>query len=160
TGAPIKIHNLDVTLEHVPPGLAVVGTDPPQVNVTIEGPDDQLRELRFEVATQSSDLGAFADLTNLKEGLQKAPLSVRGLPDGLQMSQVEPDKVQVTLDRILSKEVTVEPRFAGSQPDGYKIVGVRVEPDVVTVTGPESVVNKIEKVTTTTVSLNSQTKTF
>jgi YbbR domain-containing protein len=160
TGAPIKIHNLDVTLEKVPPNLAVIGTDPPQVNVTIEGPDDQLRELRFEVATQSSDLGAFADLSNLKEGLQKAPLTVRGLPDGLRLAKVEPDKVQVTLDLIRSKDVPVEPRFAGSLPDGFKLAGARVDPDVVTVTGPESVVNKIEKVTTTTVSLNNQTKTF
>lgn len=158
--APVKIHNVDVTLENVPPQLAVTSTDPTQVSVTITGPEDELRELRFEVATQSSDLIAIANLNDLKEGVQLARLSVRGLPDGVTLLRVDPDTVRVTLDPIRTREVPVEPRFAGSLPEGYKLTGAYTEPATVTLSGPESVISKIDKVTTTTVSLNNRYGSF
>ena len=160
TGTPVKIHNLDVTLENVPPGLAVTGTDPTQVNIMVQGPDDQMRELRFEMATQSSDVAAYADLSNLKEGVQLARLLVRGLPDGVSLQKVEPEAVQVTLDPIVTRDVKVEPRFAGTLPDGYKLAGVTSDPEMVRLTGPESYLDKIDKVATTTVSLNNRFGTF
>lgn len=161
TGAPIKIHGLDVALDKVPPGLAVTTTDPGQVAITVEGPEDQLRELRFETATQSSDLAVYADLSNLKEGVQFAPLLVRGLPDGVVLRKVEPaDAVRVTLDPIGTREVPVEPRFAGELPQGYKLTAAYTDPGTVTISGPETVISKIEKVTTTTVSLNNRTGSF
>src|SRR3954470_25042246 len=82
-GDPVQLRNLVVTLANVPPGLAVTEADRNPATVTVEGPDDLLRELRFEVATQSTDLAAYADLSNLKEGVQVARLDVRGLPDGV-----------------------------------------------------------------------------
>ena len=158
--APITIHNLEVALENVPPQLAVTSSEPIQVDISVSGPEDELRDLRFEVATQSSDLLAYADLSNLKEGVQRAPLRVRGLPEGVELRGVEPEVVRVLLDPIVSKVVPVEPLFAGTPPDGYKMTGARFEPDVVTLSGPGSVIEKIDKVTTTTVSLNNRFASF
>jgi hypothetical protein len=160
TGAPVPIRNLVVTLANVPPGLAVTDTDHTQATIMVEGPDDLLRELRFEVATQSTDLAAYADLTNLKEGVQVARLEVRGLPDGVTLRHVDPEAVRVTLDQIVTREFEVDPRFAGALPGGYKLSSIESDPPTVHLTGPTSFLDKIEKVPTTTVSLSNRTESF
>src|SRR5688500_6737680 len=158
--APITIHNLPVALENIPPQLAITSFEPTQVDITISGPEDELRDLRFEVATQSSDLLAYADLANLTEGVQLPQLTVRGLPEGVKLHRVEPRTARGTLDPSESRAVPVEPLFAGTPPDGYQVTSVRFEPELVTLSGPQSVVGKIERVTTTTVRLNNRSESF
>ena len=158
--APITIQNVAVSLDSLPPQYAVTSTDPTEVSVTVQGPEDQLRELRIAVATRSSDMMAHADLANLTEGVQLARLTVKGLPDGVTLKKIEPDSVRVTLDPIRTKVVKVEPRFAGSLPDGYKLTSAKTEPEAVTLSGPQTILDTIDKVTTTTVSLNNRTASF
>lgn len=158
--APITIQNVAVSLDSLPPQYAVTSTDPTEVSVTVQGPEDQLRELRIAVATRSSDMMAHADLANLTEGVQLARLTVKGLPNGVTLKKIEPDSVRVTLDPIRTKVVKVEPRFAGTLPDGYKLTSARTEPESVTLSGPQTILDTIDKVTTTTVSLNNRTASF
>jgi len=158
--APITIQNVAVTLDSLPPQFAVTSSDPTEVSVTVQGPEDQLRELRIAVATRSSDMVAHADLANLTEGVQLARLTVRGLPPGVTLRKIEPDSVRVTLDPIRTKLVPVEPRFAGTLPEGYKLTAAVTEPQSVTLSGPQSILDTIDKLTTTTVSLNNRTSSF
>ncbi|MBK6426857.1 MAG: hypothetical protein IPF82_11880 [Blastocatellia bacterium] len=158
--APITIQNVAVTLDSLPAQYAVTSTDPTEVSVTVQGPEDLLRELRIAVATRSSDMMAHADLSKLTEGVQLARLTVRGLPDGVSLKKIEPDSVRVTLDPIRTKVVAVEPRFAGTLPDGYKLTAATTEPQLVTLSGPQTILDTIDKVTTTTVSLNNRTASF
>ncbi|MBK6315169.1 MAG: YbbR-like domain-containing protein [Blastocatellia bacterium] len=97
--APITIQNVAVTLDSLPAQYAVTSTDPTEVSVTVQGPEDLLRELRIAVATRSSDMMAHADLSKLTEGVQLARLTVRGLPDGVSLKKIEPDSVRVTSTR-------------------------------------------------------------
>lgn len=145
--APITIQNVAVSLDSLPPQYAVTSTDPTEVSVTVQGPEDQLRELRIAVATRSSDMMAHADLASLTEGVQLARLTVKGLPDGVTLKKIEPDSVRVTLDPIRTKVVKVEPRFAGSLPDGYKLTSAKTDPETVTLSGPQTILDTIDKVT-------------
>lgn len=158
--APITIQNVAVSLDSLPPQFAVTSTDPTEVSVTVQGPEDQLRELRIAVATRSSDMMAHADLSSLTEGVQLARLTVQGLPSGVTLKKIEPDSVRVTLDPIRTKLVPVEPRFAGTLPQGYKLTAATTEPQTVTLSGPQSILDTVDKVTTTTVSLNNRTASF
>lgn len=158
--APITIQNVAVSLDSLPAQFAVTSTDPTEVSVTVQGPEDMLRELRIAVATRSSDMMAHADLSSLTEGVQLARLTVQGLPSGVSLKKIEPDSVRVTLDPIRTKLVPVDPRFAGSLPPGYKLTGATTDPQTVTLSGPQSILDSIDRVTTTTVSLNNRTASF
>lgn len=157
---PVQLRNLTVTLANVPPGLAVTDVDRTSATVKVEGPDDVLRELRVEVATQSTDLTVYADLSSLKEGVQVARLDVRDLPDGVRKVSVEPATIHVTLDQIVTRDFELEPRFAGALPSGYKLAAVTSDPPRVRLTGPAGSLDKIEKVPTTTISLANRTESF
>ncbi|HQR39189.1 MAG TPA: CdaR family protein [Blastocatellia bacterium] len=152
--APIKIHGVDVSLDRVPPQFSVTSTEPTDVAITVEGPEDLLRELRIAVATRSTDLVAQADLATLQQGVQMAHLSVTGLPEGIRLVSVDPDAVRVFLDPITRKDVKVQPRYAGSPPNGYKFTGATTVPEYVTLSVPSSLLDKINEVPTTTISLN------
>jgi hypothetical protein len=160
--APIMIHNIDVKLDNPPSQFAVTSSDPAQVDIEVQGPEDVLRELRIAAATRTSDLEAYADLTGLGEGIYRPRLKIRGLPEGqgVVLKKIDPDTVRVMLDPIRTREVTVDPRFIGSVPDGYKLTGAYLEPNKVTVSGPESLLSKVDKLTTTTVSLNGRVAPF
>lgn len=157
---PITIRNVDVSLDNTPPGLAITSNDPGQISFRVKGPEDLLRELRIATATRSSDLMAHADLTSEQEGIRLVRLTIQGLPDGLTVQDIDPPVVRVTLEPLISKQVPVEPTFAGSPPFGYKFTGAQAVPEVVTLVGPASFLNAVEKATTTTVSLTNRTAPF
>lgn len=158
---PITISNVDVMLDNPPPQFAVTSSSPSQVKLKVQGPEDVLRELRIAASTRSGDLVAYADLSTFREGgVQIAQLKVRGLPDEVNLREIEPATVRVTLDPIDTKRVDVEPRLIGSVPDGYKLTSAYVEPESVVLRGPKNLLETIEEVATTTVSLNNRTESF
>ena len=159
--APITIPNVDVVLDNPPANLAVTSSIPTQVKIKVEGPDDVLREMRIAASTRSSDLYARADLSSFREGgVQIAPLQIVGLPDGVTLREIDEPTVRVTFDLLDTESVKVEPRIVGKVPDGYKITGLYVNPEYVTIRGPRSVLDAIEELPTTTVSLNGRTESF
>src|SRR5215207_1437099 len=105
--APITIHNVDVKLDNPPSQFAVTSSDPAQVDIEVQGPEDVLRELRISAATRTSDLEAYADLTGLGAGIYRPRLRIRGLPESVVLKKVDPDTVRVMLDPIRTREVTV-----------------------------------------------------
>ena len=66
--APITIQNVAVTLDSLPAQYAVTTTDPTEVSVTVQGPEDLRRGFRLAVATRSRDMTAPAGLSKLPGG--------------------------------------------------------------------------------------------
>ena len=158
---PITIPNIDVVLDNPPGNLAVTSSTPTQVKIKVQGPEDILREMRIAASTRSSDLYARADLSTFREGgVQIAPLQIVGLPDGVVLREIDEPAVRVTLDTLENESVKVEPRIVGTVPEGYKLTGVTVTPEYVTIRGPRSVLDSIDEIQTTTVSLNGRTESF
>jgi hypothetical protein len=158
---PIAIPNIDIQLDNPPPQFAITSSSTDTAKIKVQGPEDVLRELRIAASTRSGDLVAYADLSTFREGgVQIAPLRIRGLPSDVELREIDPPTVRVTLDPIATKLVKVEPRVVGSPPSGYKITGVVVLPEEVTLRGPRTALEAIDKVSTTTVSLSGRTESF
>lgn len=64
-----------------------------------------------------------------------------------------PEKISVTVERLISKTVPVIIKTVGEMPDGYSISSSSLTPNYVVVTGPESVVGRVyEAIVTADVS--------
>ena len=74
--APITIQNVAVTLYSLPAQYVVTSTDPTEVSVTVQCPEDRLRELRIAALTRSSDRRAHADLSKLWQCIPRSTLPV------------------------------------------------------------------------------------
>jgi YbbR domain-containing protein len=131
-----------VTVELRPRGLAaglvVVGTAP-RVEVKLRGP-------RSAVADLSPDaVEAYVDLAQVTEpGEYRLPVRVRA-PQGVRVAAVQPDEVVVGVDVVARRQVPVEVVLQGTPAPGAVLGQPTVEPARVTVQGPRSSVQQVQR---------------
>ncbi len=130
--------------KHVPKGLMLVNTPPNKVHVKVVGPRSILRNL------SRKKLSLRIDLSEFERGRHLIVLHPKDipLPAGLEIIGIQPEKIEIILERIASRLVPVEPMLEGSPPSGWKLVKVTVIPSKVRIRGPESLVYKIKRLRT------------
>lgn len=149
TRTTVVPYDLVVEPINVPPTIAVV--EP------IGGPDLHLR-VRVAVADDefdsltAADFRATVDLEGYGVGVyEEVPVTVRALTNrgGLRVESLTQDTVSVTLAQLTSKEVPVIPEVTGTLISGYSMSPPELEDRSVTVSGPQSEVDKVTQVTAT-----------
>jgi YbbR domain-containing protein len=80
------------------------------------------------------------DLGDSHSGTNIIPLRTDEVvsPLGVEVLQIDPGTVTVTLERSGVLDVLVQPKVEGQPAPGFQVSGVQVVPQVVTVAGPES----------------------
>ena len=126
--------------------MVIVNDLPDHVRLTISGLQAQLASLK------STDIHVPIDVSDLKDpGVVERALEVSAirLPVGLTIEKLQPDRLQLQVDRVVKREITVKPRL--ELPEGWKALDVQVEPDVVALAGPEVWLGALADVETTAV---------
>jgi YbbR domain-containing protein len=70
------------------------------------------------------------------------------VPRGVRILDIEPSRVPVQLEEVRTLSLPVRVARNGGLPDGYRVAGIVVAPESVTVTGPASAVANLEAVET------------
>lgn len=154
---PVVERSLRVPLEfqNVPATFEIVGDVPATVDVRVRGTARQVG------AIEPGQGVAVLDLQGAREGARLFNLLANDvrLPFGVQVVQVNPSTVSLSIERTGTKRVPVVPVVAGEPPEGYSTGAVTVEPEEVEVLGPESHLTRLERATTESVSLVGQRQT-
>ena len=96
-----------------------------------------------------SDLKATVDVSSLTLGqaeAQDARVDVTVVKEGVEVVDVSPPTVAVRIERVTSRMVLVQPRFANEPPAGTRAGDAAVSPTEVRVSGPESDIARIAAV--------------
>jgi len=138
--------SLDVPLQvrGLPQNMAIVNDLPDHVRVTVRGLQARLGSLA------SQDVRVLLDASDLKDpGVVERSIKVEDvrLPAGLMIVKLQPDKVQLQVDRVVARSIRVRPRL--DLPDGWRAVDVRVEPAEVRLIGPEVWLDTLQAAETT-----------
>lgn len=143
-------------LKNVPPGLMVANDVPSLVDVRISGPRTLLMNLR------PSDISISVDLKDLQPGLTSFKrLDERlNIPSALKVTRLSPSFVDVKLERIKVKAVTVTPVTTGTPAEGFRLQEVTTTPDKVDIEGAESELKDIVDVPTEPVDLDGVKENF
>ncbi|MGH9465182.1 MAG: CdaR family protein [Thermoanaerobaculia bacterium] len=123
--------------------------------VGVRGPMSRLRNLApFQV-------DVFIKVPSV-EGTVQVPLGADhvALPSGLELVSIEPNVIELTLDREQTEIVEVIPKLSGEPAAGAVVRGARVIPNQALVRGPASRVRDLESVSTTPVDLTSHALDF
>ena len=99
-----------------------------------------------------SDLRATIDVKSLALGQaepQDARVTVTVAKDGVEVVDVSPPTVSLRVERVTSRTLLVQPRFANTPPTGARAGDPAVTPTEVSVTGPESDISRIAAVLAT-----------
>ncbi|HEX6202736.1 MAG TPA: CdaR family protein [Thermoanaerobaculia bacterium] len=138
-------------------GDEMVILDPRQtVDLTLSGPRETINRVNpFDVSVQ-------VDLRQAEPGTHEVNLSAENvsLPQGLRVDRLQPSSVEVTVDRLVRRELPVEPDVRGEPAAGATRGEVEVVPPVVVVTGPESQLQNLSSLKTAVVSLEGHALSF
>lgn len=117
-------------------GLAVVNYGEQTMDVTISG-------RRSDVAGVDRDeLYATVDLSEAAAGNNRLAVSVT-TPDGAAVSSQDVSSVNVRVERLLSAQKTIRVSYLGEFQAQYEPTTLSITPDVITVSGAQSLVNRV-----------------
>jgi len=147
--------DVPLQLQGLQPDVVIVNDLPDHVRVTVSGLQARLASLK------TTDIRVPLDASGLKEpGVVERALKVSAirLPVGLTIEKLQPDRLQLQVDRVIKREIAVKPRL--ELPEGWKALNVRVEPAMVALTGPEVWLDALANVETTAVHPDAKDGVF
>ena len=126
---PIKALN-------TPSGLTAI-YDQKTVDIKIMAQAVTWRELSPDSFT------AYVDLTNYKAGTYQVLVNVTSTIPGVSVTDRSPDKILVTLEPVIKKDVSLDKKIEGNAADGLVAGNISLSADKVQISGPESELNTI-----------------
>src|SRR5215467_1248628 len=154
---PVTAH-LNVQLNFIRPQSLEISNDPPRtVDVMLTGSRNKLDDLT------SLDLVATVDISDQRAGervLRLADKAQITLPQGIKVDGYQPSAIPIRLEEIVDRQVPVEPKLEGKPADGFEVYSVSPNKGSVTVRGPASHVNSLQKVLTESIWLGGHNESF
>ena len=120
-------------------GLAVRDVSVETVNVSLTGSRADINKIDEE------DIAASVDLSDAAMGENHLRVDIR-IPDSAELEDKSVNKVTVTVERKVSKEFDIRPEYAGNFTSEQEPITVEMNHETVTVTGAESLVDKVDHV--------------
>ncbi len=100
------------------------------------------------------------NLQSVKEGEHIVGLNTDNIQvpkgSGIEVLQVNPAKVHITLQQTLSKVVPITVPIQGKPARGFEVYGKQIKPSFITITGPRKHIEPVHQVSTEVVSINDQ----
>lgn len=141
-GEPKKDLTIPVTISHLSRNMMVTKMDPERVFVTVSGRVSLLKDLK------DRDVNAVINISGAKEGeavfnLSKVNVTV---PKGIEVVDVRPGTLRLTVDRVLEKNLKVVVKLDRKWRGRYDIV--QASPQYVLAEGPRRLLEKVATIET------------
>lgn len=137
-----------VTLEfQLPSDMVFAETPVQEVVFMIEGPRAFVRNVSEREDKLLIDLNKAGARKQQSFGIDIVPTQL-SLPFGMVVERVLPRKINIKLEKKMTKTVPLKPRFVGNLPEGLTLSRSELTPKEIEIWGPQSLVKKIKEVTT------------
>ena len=148
---PSKERQLTVPVQYVNLASGYVVENANQVvQITVKGNETDIMSLR------SDDFTAVVDLSNAAVGNAEYPVQVSSAAVSERFTYL-PDKLAVSIDQILQKEVPVHLRTNGTVAEYYELQHTDIQPDTVIIQGKSSLIADISAVETVPIDISGIT---
>ncbi len=124
------------------PGLVITSTIPSSVTVVLSAPQSIWNQL----TTETGSVRAFLDLSGLEAGSHTIPVKVQISARPVRKIAQSPQTITITMERLASKEFPIRVVTRGSPAVGYTADTPTLSQTTVTISGPESRVNRVAEV--------------
>jgi YbbR domain-containing protein len=128
----------------------------PTLNVRLAGSKKAIRKLN------PLTVDVTVELTQRQEGMATINLGPENVtaPEGLEVVSIEPPSIRVELAREVTQRVPVVAKLTGEPAAGAVVGDPEIFPNQVLVTGPDSMVSRIDHLSTIPISLDGRAITF
>ncbi|MDQ6991851.1 MAG: CdaR family protein [Mariprofundus sp.] len=138
--------DVPLQLQGLPADMMIVNDFPEHVRITLKGLQSRLKELRSHELTVPLDVSDLTTPSVVERGIQ---LSSIVLPAGLRIEKLKPERLQLQVDRRLTRSIPVGAHF--ELPEGWRISQLHIEPKEVRLTGPDVWLEALREVQTTAI---------
>lgn len=158
TGESRVVQDYKVPLElELAEDLVMASSPPTTIEVRLRGVESLMRRLDPVRMVMRLDL---RDASEGKQELVLARENLEGIPRGVEVDFIDPNRSQVVLARRSRRELTVEPTFLGQPAEGFAFYNARVTPNKLRVEGPASQVDDLEVLRTHPIRLDERSEPF
>ncbi|HXH71903.1 MAG TPA: CdaR family protein [Mariprofundaceae bacterium] len=142
--------SMDVPLQvqGLPADMVIVNDLPDRVRITITGLQSRLKDLKGDSLFVPLSAAGIVDPGVVERALKVSDIR---LPVGLRVEKVQPDRLQLQVDRIITRAVPVRANL--ELPEAWQAQNVTVKPELVQLTGPEVWLDALKEVTTNPIQL-------
>ena len=142
-----------IEFQHVPAHLEISSITIPEAQIRVRGPESVIHNLR------STDIHAELELADAKPGERTFDLTAQQIRHSreIHVVQVVPGQVHLAFDMRLTREVEIRPRITGSFVQGEQIGKVLVDPQRISITGPQHHVEEVDAATTDPIDVSGTT---
>jgi YbbR domain-containing protein len=143
---PIEIVNL-------PRDLIISNQVKRQLEVTVSGPRGLIRGITGQHITRPVDLSnASPGTVVVRNETESVPF-----PRGVKVLRIQPTHIIFLLDRLIQKELPVNPIVENSPPENYELASIQLDPPTITITGPQAVLGSEEALVTNPIDISGLT---
>ncbi|MDH3592730.1 MAG: hypothetical protein OER88_12670, partial [Planctomycetota bacterium] len=128
------VRDFDIPLV-VDPGTSLTFVVPPPKNVSVRVRGLETTMERIEPGGLTAELPLRAGELG-ERSVMLGDAQIRGLPRSVEVVKIQPDRVNVSIDRKLRAFLPVRPVWVGDLPPGYRMYGWRTVPERLEVEGP------------------------
>ncbi len=156
-GKTVTLHGVPVNVI-MPAELINMNSSPPLVDVTLRGNERWLSRITQGDIKVRAEVDASRFIAGQPYNLKIQPEDIK-TPLGVKVVSVSPLESYMILEPRISKPVTIKPKFDSTSnlPHDYVVGNVKINPANAVVTGPKSVVEKIEAISTEPIPLDATT---
>jgi hypothetical protein len=141
---PLELHNL-------PADLVIANQYKKDIEVAIRGPRRVIREMRQQNISRPVDLSKAAPgAMVVKNDSDSIPF-----PQSITVQRVQPANITLLVDRLVHKDFTITPVTKGKPAAGFVVENVALNPPRITVTGPQTVLDRETALKTSSINLDA-----
>ncbi len=139
--------------------LVPASSYPRVVRVSLRGKPENISSVT------ENDVTAFVDFSYYTEpGFQTVPVQIQLSSSAMSVNplevQVEPQQITVNLEDRITAFVPITPSFTGELAKGYRIADYSSNPAMVEISGPRSIVEKIDEMFSDSISIEGKNASF
>lgn len=139
---PIEIINL-------PRDLVISNQFKKEIEVSVSGPRSLILDMSNSAVTRQVDLSdAVPGTMVIENSNQHIPV-----PRGITVQRVKPSSIILSLDKLIQKEFPVTAKTVGQVANGYFLKTLKTDPDVITITGPRTILMPLDELYSKAINL-------
>lgn len=150
-GEDVVEKNVTVAVEviNMPKDLIISNKYKKEIDVTVRGP----RSLILEMGKKQNHRQI--DLSDALPGTKVEPIENESITvsRGVEVLRVQPSSIILSLDKLIQKEFPINPVTIGNVFPGYVVRNLRLDPDVISITGPQTVLSQVDVLKTTAINI-------
>ncbi len=145
-----KIVMIPIEIINLPRDLVISNQSKKEIEVTVSGPSSLLVELANRAVTRR------IDLSSAQPGTMVVDNTVGSIPvpRGIKVLRVQPSSLILSLDKLVQRHFSVVPTTSGKVASGHVLKRLKMDPETITITGPQTVLSQFEQLRTAEISID------